>query len=394
MSVRGRCGRGFGGLAGLVVVDLSTTLPTAYTSLLFADCGAEVVQIEPPGGARLRDQAAWPFWLRGKKSIELDYRDAADLAVAQGLATDADLVIEAFRPGVTDRLGLGYEQLAAVNPTLVYTSITGFGPTGKYSNLKSYEAVVMAKTGSMYGPNRSGRPGPVVMNATGATIAGSLLAMQGSLVALHERLRSGHGQKVDATMIQGMLSQDPWGYFAQVLARLYPDAFSGVGQAPSSARPVPTSWLTFGLLNGYSADGHWMQFAHATQKQFEAFVEELGLGWARRDPEWEDAPDNEDPAVRERWWDLMLGAAGQRTVAEWQEVFDRNGNTFAEIYRDGTELFEHPQFVHDGSIAEVELPELGHVRELGPLVTMSGTPGDPTVPPPRATNTAKSCGGG
>jgi crotonobetainyl-CoA:carnitine CoA-transferase CaiB-like acyl-CoA transferase len=129
---------GTGPLEGLVVVDLSTTLPSAYTSLLFADGGAEVIQIEPPGGSRLRSQAAWPFWLRGKKSIELDYHDRGDLAVARDLAADADLVIESFRPGVTDRLGLGYEQLSAQNPALVYTSITGFGPTGKYANLKSY----------------------------------------------------------------------------------------------------------------------------------------------------------------------------------------------------------------------------------------------------------------
>ncbi|HEY2330484.1 MAG TPA: CoA transferase [Acidimicrobiales bacterium] len=373
---------GTGALAGLVVVDLTTTLPSAYTSLLFADCGAEVIQVEPPGGSHLREQAAWPFWLRGKKSIELDYHDPADLAVARSLAADADLVIEAFRPGVTDRLGLGYEQLSAENPGLVYTSITGFGPTGKYANLKSYEAIVMAKTGSMYGANRSGRQGPVVMNATGATLGGSLLAIQGSLIALHERFRSGHGQKVDATMLQGMLAQDPWSYFGPVLARLYPDAFSGMGMAAAPGRPVPTSWLSFGLLNGYSADGHWMQFAHATQKQFEAFVEELGLGWARTDPEWKDAPDSESTEVREKWWNLMLEAAGSKTVAEWQEVFDRNGNTFAEVYRDGTELFEHPQFVHDGNIAEVEVPELGRVLELGPLVTYTGTPGDPTALPP------------
>ena len=374
--------QGTGALAGLVVVDLSTTLASAYTSLFFADCGAEVIQIERPGGSRLREQAAWPFWLRGKKSIELDYHDPADLAVARRLATDADLVVEAFRPGVADRFGLGYDNLSPENPGLVYTSITGFGPSGKYARLKSYEAIVQAKTGSMYGANRSGRVGPVVMNVAGATMAGSLLAIQGSLVALHERLHSGHGQKVDATMIQGMLSQDPWSYFAQVLARLYPDSFSGVGQAPSSTRPVPTTWLTFGLLNGYSADGRWMQFAHATQKQFAAFVDELGLGWTRSDPAWKNAPDSDDVALRERWWDLMLEAAGSKTVAEWQEVFDRNKDTFAEMYRDGTELFEHPQFVHDGNIAEVEIPGLGRVRELNALVKMSGTPSDPSAPPP------------
>jgi crotonobetainyl-CoA:carnitine CoA-transferase CaiB-like acyl-CoA transferase len=125
-----------------------------------------------------------------------------------------------------------------------------------------------------------------------------------------------------------------------------------------------------------------MQFAHATQKQFEAFVDELGLGWTRTDPAWKGAPDSDDAALRERWWNLMLEAAGSKTVAEWQEVFDRNGDTFAETYLNGTELFDHPQLVHDQNVAEVDLPELGHVREMGPLVKLAGTPGDPTRPPP------------
>ncbi|MGD9798062.1 MAG: CoA transferase, partial [Acidimicrobiia bacterium] len=374
--------QGTGPLAGLVVIDLSTTLASAYASLLYADCGAEVIQIEPPGGSRLRSHPAWPFWMRGKKSIELDLHDAGDAAVARDLALGADVVFDAFRPGVADRLGLGYDELSAGNPGLVYTSITGFGRTGPLANVKAYEAVVMAKTGSMYGANRSGRAGPVVMNVAGATMAGALLAIQGSLIALHERAGSGHGQRVDATLIQGMMAQDPWTYFAQVLVRLYPDAFSGVGMAPGPGRPTPTSWLSFGLLTGYSKDHRWMQFAHATQKQYHAFVEELGLGWAFDDPELKDAANHEDPAVRTRWWDLMLEAAGSKTVAEWQEVFDRDGNTFAETYLDGTELFDHPQFVHDENVAEVEIPGIGHAREMGVLVKLSGTPGDPTAPPP------------
>ena len=250
-------------LQGLSVVDLTCTLASAYTTMVFADFGAEVIQIEPPAGSSLRAHPSWPCWMRGKRSIELDLKSAADVAVAQALAGDADIVIDAFRPGVADRLGLGYDELSAANPGLVYTSISGFGTTGKYRNLKAYEAVVMAKTGSMYGPNRSRRPGPVMLKPYGATFAGSLLAIQGTMFAVHERMRSGHGQRVDATMIQGMLAQDPWTYFAKVLAGLYPGAFSGVSAAPSADRPVPTTWLSFGLLTAYTADGRWMQFAHA-----------------------------------------------------------------------------------------------------------------------------------
>src|SRR3954463_12334250 len=111
-------------LAGLRVIDLSNTMTGAQVSQLLADFGAEVVHVEPPGGSPLRSQPAYPFWARGKKSIELDLRAAADRDVAYGLACDADVLIETFRPGVADRLGLGFDTLNEDNPGLVYGSIT------------------------------------------------------------------------------------------------------------------------------------------------------------------------------------------------------------------------------------------------------------------------------
>ncbi len=376
-------GNGAGPLHGLVVLDLSTSLASAFTTLLFADFGAEVIQVERPGGSRLRQMAAWPFWLRGKKSITLDLHDPADVEVARSLANGSDVVVEAFGAGAAERLGLGYDVLRASNPGLVYTSITGFGHRGPFAHLKAYEAVVMAKTGSMYGNIAPNRPGePVMTTPFGATFAGGLLAMQGTLLALHERQTSGHGQRVDATLIQGMMGQDPWSYFMKALAERYPDAFTAVG-APAPGRRVPTSWLSFGLLNGYSKDGRWLQFAHATPRQFEAFVRALGLGEARQDPQWKDAPDSEDDATRDRWWTMMLEGVRSRTVEEWQAVFDAEKDVFAEVYLSGLELFDHPQIVHDGHTVEVDDPDIGQVKEMGLLVKMSTTPGSARRPAPR-----------
>ncbi|MGE0878252.1 MAG: CaiB/BaiF CoA transferase family protein [Acidimicrobiia bacterium] len=371
-------------LRGLTVVDLTTGLASAYTSLLFADFGAEVIQIERPGGSRLRSHPSWPFWMRGKKSIVLDFDDPADLAVAKSLAAGADIVIASNRAGSLDRFGLGPEQLTAANPTLIYTAITGFGRHGRYSRVKAYDALVLAKTGSMYGANRSRRPGPVVMNAFGPTFAASFLAMQGTLLAVHERFRSGRGQVVDATLLQGMMAQDPWTYFAKVLTKLYPDAFNNVMAAPSQDRPVPTTWLTFGLLTGYTKDGRWMQFAHATPKQFDAFMHELGFDWMRDDPDWNESWNAEDVGPRDRFWTKILEEVRKRTTAEWQEVFDRNSDTFAEIFRAPEELFEHPQIVHDGYAVDVDHAGIGTVRQMGALVKMAGTPPVVTNPPPAA----------
>ncbi len=215
----------------------------------------------------------------------------------------------------------------------------------------------------------------------GATLSGALLAMQGTLLALHARQASAHGQRVDATLVQGMMAQDPWSYFMKILANRYPDAFTAVG-APAPGRRVPTSWLSFGRLNGYSRDGRWLQFAHAVPKQFEAFCRALGLGWARTDPQWKDAPDSADDDVRDAWWTMMLEAVRRRTVAEWQDVFDADKDVFAEVYGGGRELLDHAQIVHDHHAAEVDVPGLRRVREMGLLVQLHGTPGSPRRPVP------------
>jgi crotonobetainyl-CoA:carnitine CoA-transferase CaiB-like acyl-CoA transferase len=366
-----------GALSGLVVIDLSTTVASAYTTQLFADFGAEVIQIEPLDGSHVRNMAAWPFWLRGKKSIALDLRDAADVEVAKRLIAGADVVVEAWGPGVAARLGLDYDQVKDTNPALVYTSISGFGHSGPFSHLQDYEAIVMAKTGSMYGSTAPDRPGePVMVNPLGATMSASFLAMHGALVALHERERSGFGQRVDATMAQGMMAQDPWFYFVKVIIRRFGDAFTSGPAIPGSA--IPQTWLTFGLVNGYSKDGKWMQFAHATPRQFDDFMRVLGLDEKLKEPEWKDAPNHEDEKVRDAWWTMMLEIINSKTIDEWTEVFDREPNVFAEQYRVGRELFDHPQIVYGQHAVEVENPVLGKVREMGPLVQMSKTPANAT----------------
>src|SRR6202034_2499345 len=180
--------------------------------------------------------------------------------------------------------------------------ISGCGHEGPYSHLKAFEAVVMAKTGSMYGNTARHRPGPVMINPLGAMASAALLAMQGTLIALHERSGSGFGQRVDATMAQGMMAQDPWFYFLLELAQNSPDAWSTMpGPTTAGKRAVPPSWLSFGLLNGASRDGRWMQFSHATPIQFDAFLRVLGLG-----PEWKKKADAEDPDVRDQLWTEML----------------------------------------------------------------------------------------
>ena len=368
-------------LDGIKVVDFSTTLTGAHTSQLLSDFGAEVIMVEPPGGSPLRRQPAFPFWARGKKSIALDLKIGPDTAVARRLAEDADVLIESWRPGVAERLGLGYESLHAVNPRLVYGSVTGFGRTGPLAHVQGYEAVVMAKIGGFGALRLTSADRPSFAATPAASFSAAQTLLHGVLAALYERESTGLGQRVDTTLVQAQSSHDCWNWITRMVASRYPDAFTAVPRV-DQRRKVPNGPLSFRLLVALSKDGRWMQFSQTSERLWVAFMESLGLGWMLEDPEWKDVPSSPDIDRREALWERMLEAARTRTVDEWWQVFEAHPDVFAEVFRQGTELLHHPQLVHDQQVVEVDDPELGKVRQLGPLVKMAATPAVTDRPAP------------
>lgn len=364
-----------GPLSGLRVVDLSNTLTSATASGFLADFGADVVHVEPPGGSPLRTQPAYPFWARGKQSIVLDFHDADDLAVARQLAVGADVVIETFRPGVVERFGLGADELRAENPALVYASVTAFGRTGPLAGVKGYEGLVMARLG---GHDSMGviieRPGPAFAAAPYCGWSGAQTALHGILAALYERERSGEGQRVDTTLIQGFAAHDTWNALIGHIARQYPDAFMSASLIDEGSS-VPNNSLFFRLLAGLSADGRWLQFSQTTPRLFTAFMRVLELDWMFDDPKWSTVPDFDDLDQRGEYFELMLAAVKSKTAAEWNDVFDHEPDVWAEIFRDHSELLHHPQMEHDHSVVSVADPERGPVLQPGPIVRLTATPG-------------------
>lgn len=354
-------------LGGLKVVNLSQTLGGAFVGQFFADFGAEVVLVEPPGGSPLRAQAGWPIWSRGSKSLEATLDDPA----VRALALEADVLIDTCRPGVLERHGLGHDQLAADNPRLVTVAITGFGRDNRLSNLKGYEGVVMAKIGaySQFAAMGS-RPGPAFATVPYCTASAGLLAFAGALVALYERETSGRGQRVDTTLVQAVAAHDTWNWMISFLAAKYDQAFTAA-PVVNVGRKVPNSWLSYGLLQGLTKDGRWLQFSQASPKLFKAFLVATGLD----DPAWNDAWESEDLDRREAFWERLLNAVRSRTVAEWQALFDEHPDVFAEIFRSGAELLDHPQMVYDDQVATVDVVGLGKVREPKPFVILDKTPG-------------------
>jgi crotonobetainyl-CoA:carnitine CoA-transferase CaiB-like acyl-CoA transferase len=360
-------------LEGLQVVSLSTTLVGAHVGQVFADFGADVIEIEPPGGSPLRGQPAWPFWARGKRSIVLDLGDDADRAAARDLAGGADVVIETWRPGVAERHGLGYDDLSALNPALVYGSVTGFGRTGRLAGIRGYEGIVAAKIGTFGSVRLTAREGPSFVATPACSFSAAQTLLQGLFAALYERETSGLGQRVDTTLLQAFTAHDCWNWLVRLMAQRYSDAFTAVPRVDTNRR-VPNGYLSFRLLVALSKDGRWMQFSQTSERLWLDFLEVLELQSFATDPYWSDVFEADQVDKRDEYWTLMLNKVRERTIDEWNDVFDEYPNVFAEVFREGNELLWHPQMIHDEQVVEVEDPKLGKVREPGALVKMHGTP--------------------
>lgn len=366
-------------LDGLRVLDLSTSRAGAQATQVLADFGADVIWVEPPGGSPLRRHPAFPFWGRGKRSVEVDLRACTGAVAA--LAADADVMVESFRPGVAERHGLGFDQLAAVNPRLVYASITGFGRQGPYADLQGYEGLVMAKLG-VFAAYRKLVAGahPAYVSVPWCSFATTQITLQGVLAALLDRERSGLGQRVETNLAVGFAALDTWGWFLDLITDRYPGAY--LPAEVFDEHGVPASFSVYRLLVALTKDGRWLQFAQARTHLFVALMRALGLEDMLDDPEWKGIPEFDDAERRLELWLRMLAAARARTLAEWREVFDADPDVYAELFRDGPEVLDHPQLVHDRQVVTIDDPDRGPVRQPGPLVTCETTPAELERPAP------------
>ena len=195
-------------LEGIRVLDLSNFLPGPHLTMMMADHGAEVIRIEPPGGEPNREigkkypdgtSVYFSGTHRGKKSVMLDFKKPGAVDAFLRLAAQADVVLESFRPGVVDRLGIGYQAVAAVNPKIVYCSIAAYGQTGPYASRVAHDASIQAECG-LLDLNRGSDGAPVMPSVPSADLAASLMALSGILMALLRRTTTGAGDYIDIGM--------------------------------------------------------------------------------------------------------------------------------------------------------------------------------------------------
>jgi crotonobetainyl-CoA:carnitine CoA-transferase CaiB-like acyl-CoA transferase len=364
-----------GALDGLVVLDLTRVLSGPFATMTLADLGADVVKVEQPGTGDDTRQWGPPFQgeeaayflsvNRNKRSLAVDLKSPEGLELVRELARRADVVVENFRPGTAARLGLGYEELAAENPGLVYASISGYGQTGPDANRAGYDAIAQARSGIMSVTGEADGP-PVRVGVSSADLTAGMWAVIGILAALRERDRSGVGQWVDISLLDGSVSWLTYvaaGYFAS-------------GTRPpryGSAHPTIAPYQGFTTLDGnlmlaVGNDAIWRRFAPVA-----------GLGELVDDPRFATNPLR--VAHRDELLPLVAAAMAARTSAEWVEVLDGAGVPVGPI-QTVDEVVNDPQVLARGMIGEVEHPTAGTLRTIGCPVRLTATPPQVRSAPP------------
>jgi crotonobetainyl-CoA:carnitine CoA-transferase CaiB-like acyl-CoA transferase len=356
------------------MLDLSRLLPGPYCSLLFADLGAEVIKVEEPGlgdYARLSqphwgDSGIGAYFLllnRNKKSLSLNLKHEAGKAVFRRLVGTADVVLESFRPGVMDRLGLGWETLRALNPRLIYCALTGYGQDGPYRDLVGHDinymgyAGALSVTGSRNGPPLT--PGVQVADLGG----GALLAAFAIAAALFQRRETGRGQLVDSAMTDGVVS---W------LAPYF-GPFFATGKVPARAEErLNGGWICYQVFE--TADGRHVTLGALEPKFWANFCRLIGR------PDLLDAQYAEG-ATRDRAEAELRGLFRTRRRDEWVRLL-QSDDVCAGPVLSIDEVVRDPQLVHRGLFAEISHPTLGPVPQVAFPVKLSDSPGRMESAPP------------
>lgn len=364
-------------LADVKVLDLTRLLPGGFCSLLLADLGAEVTKIEDTG---MGDYIRWapPYYgsdeeqalgtrsslylslNRGKRSVRLDLKAEAGREAFLRLVAAHDVVLDGFRPGVLDRLGVGYERLHEANPAVVYCAITGYGMTGPNTQRAGHDMNYLGLIGLLGMTGEKGGP-PIQSAGQIADLGGgALMAAFGVMAALHHARRTGEGQAVDVSMADGALS-----WLAMVAGRYFCD-----GEVPERGNQqlagALVCYLPYEAADGYVTCGalepkFWAAFCNGAgrpdlvEKQFEA-------------------PGSEA-------WAEVAAIFRAKSRAEWA-AFNDEHDCCIEPVLDLDEALDSELVRARKMVVELEQPRLGKVRQLGVPVKLSETPGDPSRPAP------------
>ncbi len=351
-----------GPLTGVRVVELAGIGPGPFAAMLLADLGAEVIRVDRPGGNALAPAPpAYDLLTRGRPSVAVDLKHADGVHVVLALAERADVLLEGFRPGVAERLGVGPEDCRAVNPALVYGRMTGWGQDGPLATAAGHDLTYLAVTGALHATGEPDRPPRPPLNLLGDFGGGALYLVVGVLAALLEARRSGRGQVVDAAVVDGVAHLTTM-VTGQLAAGWWQDR-RGANLLDGSA-PFYTTYTC--------ADGLDIAVAPLEPQFYRQFLDGLGLA---DDP---TLPDRDDPAGWGRLRTALADRIGNRTRDEWLAVFAGTDACVSAV-RSLAEAPADPQLSARGTYVEH-----AGVRQPAPAPRFSRTPAALSAPPPRA----------
>ncbi len=355
-----------GALKGLIVADFSQLAQGPWATQMLGDMGAEIIKMEPVKGDWMRHYAygnlypqgesiSFVSFNRNKRSIALDLKQEQGIGIAKAIIAKADILVENFRPGVMDRLGLGYEEMKSLNPRLVYCSSSGYGASGPYLKRPGQDLLAQSISG---GASLNGRKGdmPVVTAVGQADLLTSLFIVQSVLAAIYARERTGRGQKIEANLLNSAV-----GFHVQEIT-----AYLHRGSNPErSESGIPNPWLgaPYGLY--HTRDNYLAIGMNSVQR----LAEVVGL-------EKYKSPDYASNNIMEKRDQIRLDfdeVFRTKTTDEWlaillgADIWCSQVNTFDEMVED-------PQIKHNHMIMEYHHPSIGRVKTTGFPVSFSETP--------------------
>jgi len=363
-----------GPLKGLKILDLTRVLAGPYCTMILGDLGADIIKVEIPGkgddsrhfGPYIENESAYFMSLnRNKRSITMNLKHEDGKSLLKELVKEVDVIVENYRPGTMEKLGLGYDVLKEINPKLIYAAASGFGHSGPYSKRPAYDGVVQAMGGIMSITGEKGgkptRVGPSI-----GDIAAGMFTTIGILAALTSRNESGKGQKVDVAMLDCQVAM-----LENAIAR-----YVVTNEAPKPAGNRHTSIVPFEPFD--TADGE-IVVAVGNDAIWKRFCTVADLG---------DIVDDERFAVnpkRNENYDTLRPMIAEKmklkNTAEWQEIFNDNGVPNGPINSIDM-VMEDEQVLAREMIVEVEHPIAGKLKMPGIPIKMSDTPGDIRMPAP------------
>lgn len=356
-----------GPLQGIKVIDLSAVISGPFACQILADQGAEVIKVEPRGigdltrigGYRVGTiSAMYGAANRGKKSVALDLGKHAGVEVLKKLVSDADVLVQNFRPGAVERMGIGPEDLMAINPNLIYVSISGFGPTGPYAQWRVYDPIVQCITGVVSTQMSQDLPFPDLVRTLICDKATAQTAAQSITAALFARER---GQAKGQHLVIPMLDS--------AMYWLWPDTFMGHSFTGDAVTPGPVLYKIYRVQP--TADGHLVYFT-ASDPEFQGLCRALGHPEWIHDPRFATPQLRQTPSSFEAMGVLFDDTFRESNTADLlQRLHDEQ--VPAAMVNDIDAAFVDPQVVHNQIVHEWEHPLVGPVRQAKPPVRWSET---------------------